>query len=140
MLNQWIIFVIICLFLTEFDDITEVENIGQREHATALLMACRHLPAQLTSPGQRATMLTEAAKTYEKLGDKKGVQECRNLLMKHSNTTSCVTTRMAAPVPIKCSWTEYIYLFVGEAILCYADVLIGIKCYTWETQVSRTIY
>lgn len=55
---------------------------GEREHASALYMACRHLPAPLlSSPGERAGMLAEAAKTLERIGDRKRLQECY-LLMK----------------------------------------------------------
>nr|AUZ82871.1 sterol regulatory element-binding protein 1 [Tigriopus kingsejongensis] len=54
---------------------------GEREHATALYMACKHLPSQLLSmPGERAGMLTEAAKTLDKIGDKKRVRECYKLM------------------------------------------------------------
>lgn len=63
-----------------FDGDSEV---GEREHATALLLACKHLPAPvLASPGQRANMLAEAARTLEKLGDRKALQDCRNMIMK----------------------------------------------------------
>ncbi|EEB11877.1 sterol regulatory element-binding protein, putative [Pediculus humanus corporis] len=48
------------------------DGIGEREHATALYMACRHLPTPLlSSPGERAGMLAEAVKTLERIGDKK---------------------------------------------------------------------
>ncbi|XP_076057791.1 sterol regulatory element binding protein isoform X2 [Oratosquilla oratoria] len=54
---------------------------GEREHATALMLACRHLPSQLlSSPGERAGMLAEAAKTLEKIGDKKQLQDCYTLM------------------------------------------------------------
>ena len=54
---------------------------GEREHATALYMACRHLPQQLlASPGERAGMLTEAAKISEKIGDKHNLDECYKLM------------------------------------------------------------
>ncbi|CAH1111699.1 unnamed protein product [Psylliodes chrysocephalus] len=50
---------------------------GERQHATALYMACKHLPGPLlSSPGERAGMLVEAAKTLEKIGDKKRLQDC----------------------------------------------------------------
>ncbi len=50
---------------------------GERKHAAALFLACRHLPAPLlSSPGERAGMLAEAAKTLEKIGDKKRLEEC----------------------------------------------------------------
>ncbi|EFA01599.1 sterol regulatory element-binding protein 1 [Tribolium castaneum] len=54
---------------------------GERQHATALYMACKHLPGQLmSSPGERAGMLVEAAKTMERIGDKKKLQECYKLM------------------------------------------------------------
>ena len=54
---------------------------GEREHATALYLACRHLPPQLlSSPGERNGMLTEAARTLEKIGDKKSLDECYKLM------------------------------------------------------------
>ena len=68
---------------------------GEREHAMALMLACRHLPLQvLSSPGQKASMLAEAAKTYEKLGDRKSLQDCRNMIMKFGNTVTSL--------PVKC--------------------------------------
>ncbi|GLG96286.1 uncharacterized protein GBIM_03088 [Gryllus bimaculatus] len=57
------------------------EGGGEREHAAALYMACRHLPAPLlSSPGERAGMLAEAAKTLEKIGDKKRLEDCYKLM------------------------------------------------------------
>jgi sterol regulatory element-binding transcription factor 1 len=54
---------------------------GEREHATALYMACRHLPSPLlSSPGERAGMLVEAARTLERIGDKKRLQDCYSLM------------------------------------------------------------
>ena len=54
---------------------------GEREHAIALYMACRHLPSQLLcSPGERAGMLTEAAKTLKKIGDQKSFDDCKILM------------------------------------------------------------
>jgi sterol regulatory element-binding transcription factor 1 len=61
---------------------------GSREHATALIMACRHLPsALLSSPGERQGMLSEAAKTLERIGDRKLLQDCY-ALMRHIGGTS----------------------------------------------------
>jgi len=67
----------------------EVYN-GEREHAIALVMACRHLPTQLlASPGERSGMLTQAARMLDKLGDKRRLEECNSLLKKiSSNCTS----------------------------------------------------
>ena len=55
--------------------------VGNREHATALIMACRHLPSVLlSSPGERQGMLSEAAKTLERIGDRKLLQDCYQLM------------------------------------------------------------
>lgn len=44
-------------------------------------MACRHLPSPLlSSPGERAGMLVEAARTLERIGDKKRLQDCYTLM------------------------------------------------------------
>uniref|UniRef100_A0A2M4B9X9 Putative sterol regulatory element-binding protein 1 n=1 Tax=Anopheles marajoara TaxID=58244 RepID=A0A2M4B9X9_9DIPT len=54
---------------------------GGRERAAALYVACKHLPAPcLSSPGERAGMLEEAAKTLERIGDKKRLQQCYKLM------------------------------------------------------------
>ncbi|XP_057340757.1 sterol regulatory element-binding protein 1 [Microplitis mediator] len=57
------------------------EHGNEREHAAALCLACRHLPVLLlASPGERAGMLAEAAKTLERIGDRKKLQECYELM------------------------------------------------------------
>ncbi|XP_047361469.1 sterol regulatory element-binding protein 1 [Vespa velutina] len=62
-------------------DRSQEQNNGEREHAFALCLACRHLPALLlSSPGERAGMLAEAAKTLERIGDRKRLQECYRLM------------------------------------------------------------
>eukprot|EP00090_Calanus_glacialis_P000420 TRINITY_DN10251_c0_g1_i4.p1 TRINITY_DN10251_c0_g1~~TRINITY_DN10251_c0_g1_i4.p1 ORF type:complete len:100 (-),score=36.04 TRINITY_DN10251_c0_g1_i4:87-386(-) len=54
---------------------------GEREHAMALVMACRHLPTQLmASPGERSGMLTQAARILDKLGDKRRMDECNTMM------------------------------------------------------------
>lgn len=62
-------------------DRSQEQNNGEREHAFALCLACKHLPALLlSSPGERAGMLAEAAKTFERIGDRKRLQECYKLM------------------------------------------------------------
>ena len=67
---------------------------GEREHATALYMACRHLPPQLlATPGEREGMLTEAAKILKKIGDNNSLEECYKL-MKHFGISVKVWDRL----------------------------------------------
>lgn len=74
-----------------FADKSQPDLGGDREHAAALYLACRHLPAPLlASPGERAGMLAEAVKTLEKIGDKKRLQDCYKLMK--SLTSSTVTS------------------------------------------------
>ncbi|XP_031842037.1 sterol regulatory element-binding protein 1 [Nomia melanderi] len=62
-------------------DRSQEQYSGEREYAVALCLACRHLPALLlASPGERAGMLAEAAKTLERVGDRKRLQECYKLM------------------------------------------------------------
>lgn len=62
---------------------------GQRERATAILLACRHLPISfLSSPGQRVVMLAEAARTLEKVGDRRSYNDCQQMLVKLSSGTA----------------------------------------------------
>ncbi|XP_075689723.1 sterol regulatory element-binding protein 2 isoform X2 [Rhinoderma darwinii] len=62
---------------------------GKRERATAILLACRHLPLSfLSSPGQRAVMLAEAARTLEKVGDRRSYQDCQQMMVKLSGGTA----------------------------------------------------
>lgn len=54
---------------------------GERERAAAMYVACKYLPSQLlSSPGERAGMLAEAAKTLEKIGDRKKLNDCYQLM------------------------------------------------------------
>ncbi|XP_069784367.1 sterol regulatory element-binding protein 1 isoform X2 [Narcine bancroftii] len=66
---------------------------GQREHAEALLLACRYLPPSfLSSPGQRVGMLVEAAHTLEKIGDKRALLDCQQMIMKLGSGTTVTTS------------------------------------------------
>ena len=77
----------------------DVDEVGERERATSLLLASRHLPVQLlSSPGQRAAMLVEAAKMYEHLGDRKSLQDCRNMMMKFTNKSNAGVA--PGPIPV----------------------------------------
>ncbi|XP_063696638.1 sterol regulatory element-binding protein 1 isoform X2 [Culicoides brevitarsis] len=60
--------------------------------ATALYLACKHLPAVcLSAPGERAGMLECAAKSLEKIGDKKRLNECYKLMKSISNGITTFT-------------------------------------------------
>ncbi|XP_022108492.1 sterol regulatory element-binding protein 1-like isoform X2 [Acanthaster planci] len=61
-------------------------TVSDRDRASALLMACRHLPFPLlSSPGQRERMLAEAARALEKIGDHRGLQDCQQMLRSLQN-------------------------------------------------------
>ncbi|NXI12762.1 SRBP1 protein, partial [Irena cyanogastra] len=54
-----------------------------REHAEALLLACCYLPPSfLAGPGQRVGMLAEAARTLDKLGDRRTLHDCQQMIIK----------------------------------------------------------
>lgn len=54
---------------------------GEREKAAAMYVACKYLPTLLLStPGERAGMLAEAVKTLEKVGDKRKLKDCYQLI------------------------------------------------------------
>ncbi|KAI5733302.1 hypothetical protein M8J76_010267 [Diaphorina citri] len=65
------------------------EYSGEREHASALYLACRHLPPSLlSSPGERAGMLIEATKTLEKIGDRKKLADCYKLMKSFNSSVA----------------------------------------------------
>lgn len=60
-----------------------------REHAEALLLACCYLPPSfLSAPGQRVGMLAEAARTLEKLGDRRTLHDCQQMIIKLGSGTT----------------------------------------------------
>ncbi|NWI94788.1 SRBP1 protein, partial [Pitta sordida] len=60
-----------------------------REHAEALLLACCYLPPSfLAGPGQRVGMLAEAACTLEKLGDRRTLHDCQQMIIKLGSGTT----------------------------------------------------
>lgn len=68
-------------------------DLPDREQAKALMMAGCHLPDM----GDRVTLISEASKIYEAMGDKKSVASCRKMLMQFEDQ------QMAAnSVPIPC--------------------------------------
>ncbi|XP_075421985.1 sterol regulatory element-binding protein 1 isoform X2 [Ascaphus truei] len=64
-----------------------------REHAEALLLACRYLPPSfLSAPGQRVGMLAEAARTLERLGDKRTLQDCQQFILTLGSGTTVTSS------------------------------------------------
>lgn len=62
---------------------------GERERATAMYVACKYLPTPLLClPGERAGMLAEAAKSLKKIGDRKKLKDCYQLMKSFGNTTT----------------------------------------------------
>uniref|UniRef100_A0A8B9U3R5 Sterol regulatory element-binding protein 1 n=1 Tax=Anas zonorhyncha TaxID=75864 RepID=A0A8B9U3R5_9AVES len=60
-----------------------------REHAEALLLASCYLPPSfLSAPGQRVGMLAEAARTLEKLGDRRTLHDCQQMIIKLGSGTT----------------------------------------------------
>lgn len=69
------------------------EGGGERERAAAMYVACKYLPsALLSSPGERVGMLAEAAKTLEKIGDRRQLNDCYRLMKSLSGSGSTSTT------------------------------------------------
>lgn len=66
-----------------------VEWGGEAERAEALYVACKHLPEPLLSaPGERAGMLAEAARTLERIGHRKRLQDCYHLMKKIGSSSA----------------------------------------------------
>uniref|UniRef100_A0A672PWE9 Sterol regulatory element-binding protein 1 n=1 Tax=Sinocyclocheilus grahami TaxID=75366 RepID=A0A672PWE9_SINGR len=66
---------------------------GQREQAEAVMLACRYLPPSfLSAPGQRVGMLVDAARTLEKLGDKRTLHDCQQMIIKLGSGTTVTST------------------------------------------------
>ncbi|XP_017370336.1 sterol regulatory element-binding protein 1 isoform X4 [Cebus imitator] len=65
----------------------------RREHAEALLLASCYLPPGfLSAPGQRMGMLAEAARTLEKLGDRRLLHDCQQMLMRLGGGTTVTSS------------------------------------------------
>ncbi|XP_056609139.1 sterol regulatory element-binding protein 1 [Triplophysa dalaica] len=66
---------------------------GHREQAEAVMLACCYLPPSfLSAPGQRVGMLVDAARTLEKLGDKRTLHDCQQMIIKLGSGTTVTTT------------------------------------------------
>uniref|UniRef100_A0ABM5EZL0 Sterol regulatory element-binding protein 1 n=1 Tax=Pogona vitticeps TaxID=103695 RepID=A0ABM5EZL0_9SAUR len=64
-----------------------------REQAEALLLACSYLPpAFLLGPAQRVGMLAEAARSLEKLGDKRTLHECQQMIIRLSSGSTVTSS------------------------------------------------
>ncbi|XP_023509442.2 sterol regulatory element-binding protein 1 isoform X5 [Equus caballus] len=64
----------------------------RRERAEALLLASCYLPPGfLSAPGQRVGMLAEAARTLEKLGDRRLLHDCQQMLLRLGGGTTVTT-------------------------------------------------
>lgn len=58
------------------------EFVGEREHALALMLACRHMPDGLvvSCAGERAGMLAEAASALRRIGDLRQLSRCCDMM------------------------------------------------------------
>uniref|UniRef100_A0AAY5K188 Sterol regulatory element-binding protein 1 n=1 Tax=Esox lucius TaxID=8010 RepID=A0AAY5K188_ESOLU len=66
---------------------------GQREQAEAVMLACRYLPPSfLSAPGQRVGMLADAARTLEKLGDKRSLHDCQQMIIMLGSGSTVTST------------------------------------------------
>ncbi|XP_076821469.1 sterol regulatory element-binding protein 1-like isoform X2 [Clavelina lepadiformis] len=71
------------------DEESSSPEVGERERVSALALATRHLPSSMFSaPGQRIGMIKDAILSMDKLGDKKGADECRRMLLKLGDSSS----------------------------------------------------
>ncbi|XP_056609247.1 sterol regulatory element-binding protein 2-like isoform X1 [Triplophysa dalaica] len=62
---------------------------GERERAHVILLACRHLPLPLlTPPGHRTRLLAEAKRTLERVGDRRSLQDCQQILLRLGGGTT----------------------------------------------------
>ncbi|XP_068834418.1 sterol regulatory element-binding protein 1 isoform X3 [Capricornis sumatraensis] len=65
----------------------------RREQAEALLLASCYLPPGfLSAPGQRVGMLAEAARTLEKIGDRRLLHDCQQMLMRLGGGTTVTSS------------------------------------------------
>lgn len=65
---------------------------SDRDQAKALLMAGKHLPENMLPCNEdRIALISEASKMYESLGDKKSLQNCRQMIMQFEDKVSAQT-------------------------------------------------
>jgi hypothetical protein len=59
----------------------DINLVREKRKAMALYLKCKHLPSQvITCPGEKAGMLREALKALEKIGEKKRISECLEMI------------------------------------------------------------
>jgi len=59
----------------------DVNLVREKRKAMALYLKCKHLPSQvITCPGEKAGMLREALKALERIGEKKRISECVEMI------------------------------------------------------------
>lgn len=74
------------------ETVADDSDLAQKEWADSLVSACRQVLNQPSSQVDVAAMLDEAAKTFERLGDRKALQDCRNVMTKISKSASTTST------------------------------------------------
>lgn len=85
------------LLLYILDDGSSDSDSPDRQQATALLMAGRHLPEpMIASKTDRVHLISEASKIYEAIGDKKSVQSCRKVIMQFEDSS------IPSSLPVQC--------------------------------------
>lgn len=69
--------------MTDDSETGEPPQAGAREQVAAARLAAKHLPQPMivATPGGRETLLRDAIEKMEVLGDKKGIRDCRKLLL-----------------------------------------------------------
>lgn len=84
---------ILKLYFSFSEDSDHSESDGtDRDQAKALLMAGKHLPENmLPCNNDRIALISEASKMYESLGDKKSLQNCRQMIMQFEDKLSATT-------------------------------------------------
>lgn len=90
------------------------------------MMACRHLPLPfLSGPCQRKKMLVEAATSLEKIGDKRALQECQQLLLQ-LNSVAAIEQQT---VFLSSQFLSEVRAFQSVLLLEVSEVRYAFSCY-----------